>query len=138
MTKRETLDALVFILPMSIVWTFTICLKWHSRLGDWPDVYGMFYPISSDSIGSSLHYEYYIKGIIINILLFSIISALVYFALVKRILNSKIKRIIIRLILVAFWGVMLLKAVFVGESDMMWDYDKTSKFEKKTLYIGIK
>ena len=134
--KERIKDIIIIVFPLTIVLTFLIQLKWHSAsILDWLNLYGLFYPISSDAIGSSFNYEYYIKGLLITIIIFGIFSYFLNYFLIKQIVNRLIKRRVVIVIWIVFLLLVLPKIIIINYSDFMWDYDKTSKFESKTFYM---
>lgn len=106
--KRELIKILAIVSPLAILMTFLIQLKWHSSsVVDWPNLYGLFYPVSSDAIGYTFNFEYYIKGLMIHFMFFGFISYL----LVNIIANKLKSKIIKKILVIAVWlgfGIFIL------------------------------
>ena len=129
---RELFKIFAIVLPLAMILTFLIQLKWHSSsVVDWPNLYGLFYPVTSDAIGYTFNFEYYIKGLIIHLVIFGLIGYILV-----NILDSKLKRKIIRKILITvvwigFIIVVLPRIIIVKDAEFKWDYDKSTIFEKR-------
>lgn len=131
--KNKTKEILSIVLPLSFVLSFLLQQKWHSKsVLDWPNLYGLFYPISSDAIGSSFNYEYYIKGLLIALTVFGIISYLFNSFVLQKIKNKFIKIGILILIWVGFSLLILPRILFIHHAIFKWDYDQTAIFLSKT------
>lgn len=136
--KAKNKDIISIIFPLTFFLTFSIQQKWHSSsVLDWPNVYGLFYPISSDAIGSSFNYDYYLKGFLITIPIFGFLSYLFNRFLFQKIKNKLIKIGIMILIWIGFSWLVLPRLLFIGYSNFKWDYDQSSIFLTKTfLFFG--
>jgi hypothetical protein len=131
--KNKTKEILYIVLPLSFFLSFLFQQKWHSKsVMDWPNLYGLFYPISSDAIGSSFNYEYYIKGLLIALIIFGTISYLFNSFVLQKIKNWFIKKGIIILIWIGFSLLVLPRILFINYAVFKWDYNHTSIFLSKT------
>ena len=91
----------------------------------------MFYPVTSDQVGYTFNFDYYIKGLIIHLIIW---GGIAYFTV--RFLDLKLKSKILRRILIGsvwigFITFVLFRILIIDDANIKWDYDKTIKIEEK-------
>jgi hypothetical protein len=139
---RQTLGAIMkmfkiifkYILPIGIITEDFFSFQWVSEsVVDGPHLYGLIYPQNSDAIGSSFAYEFYLKGILLNMSIYLLIGTLIYWVLIKRI--KKIKTI--NGLSVGIWIIATLVCVgnlmFFSEYTFKWDYDFPVEYKEIKL-----
>lgn len=130
MINNKSFKYLPVLIPLAIILSFLIDYKRESAsIIDWPNVYGLFYPMFSDAIGHSFNIEYYCKGLILNFILFFLISYPVVIYLNRIIHKQWIKISLISMIWLIFSAIIIFKTIFISYVDFKWDYDKTSIFK---------
>lgn len=134
--KARNKDIISIIFPLTFFLTFFIQQKWHSsNVLDYPNLYGLFYPIFSDAIGSSFSYDYYIKGFLITIPIFGFLSYLFNHFLLQKIKTKLIKTSLVILIWIGFSCLVLPRILFITYSNFKWDYDQSSIFLTKIFFF---
>jgi len=113
-----------YVLPTYIISILLFQVEWLSdSLLDGPNLHGLIYPQSSDAIGSSFAYEFYLKGILINSVPYGLFGVLVYKLVFSRVKSKKINMaILIVLWTLAFFPILLF-LVFFYECSFYWDYN---------------
>lgn len=123
-----------YILPIGIIAPCFFSFQWVSEsVADGPNLYGLIYPQKSDAIGSSFAYEFYLKGILLNMSIYLLFGTLIYLTLIKRIKKTKI----LNGLSVAIWIIATLVCVknlmFFSEYTFKWDYDFPVEYEEIKL-----
>ncbi|MGQ8338449.1 hypothetical protein ACUNWD_17975 [Sunxiuqinia sp. A32] len=132
--RRELFKIFAIVFPLAMVLTFLIQLKWHSSsIIDWPNLYGLFYPVTSDAIGYTFNFEYYIKGLVIHLVIFGLVGYFLVNVLDTKLKIKILRKILIIVVWIGFIIVVLPRIIIVQDADFKWDYDKTTKIDEKTL-----
>ncbi len=113
-----------YVLPVYIISTLLFSVEWLSdSVPDGPNLHGLIYPQSSDAIGSSFAYEFYLKGILINSLLYGLFGVAVYKLVFSRVKNKKINIAISIVLWTLAFLPTLLFFLFFSEYSFSWDYN---------------
>jgi hypothetical protein len=132
--KRELLRIIFIVIPFALVMTFMILLKYQSSsVLDWPNLYGLFYPVTSDQVGYTFNFDYYIKGLIIHLIIWGGIGYFTARFLDLKLKNKILRRVLIGIVWFGFMTFVLFRILIIDDANIKWDYDKTIKIEEKML-----
>ena len=130
--KRELLRIFLIVIPFALVMTFMILLKYQSSsVPDWPSLYGLFYPVTSDQVGYTFNFDYYIKGLIIHLIIWGGIGYFTARFLDLKLRSKILRRILIGSVWIGFITFVLFRILIIDDANIKWDYDKTIKIEEK-------